>query len=261
MNIHYVEYGEGEPILMLHGWSLDHRCMVSEMEPLFETREGWRRIYPDFPGMGQSDAPEWLTRHDQFLEVLMEFIDRVAPGERLTVAGMSFGGYMARGLVHRMGERIDGVMLTVPLVEKNESKKMLPKHQIFQRDPEFLTDLWPEEELQKEVLVLQTKTVLAEVREVITHAVAIANQDFLNRVDLAFSFDLNALEEPFPGPSLIITGRQDHWCGYQNAYQLLELFPRATFAALDSAGHNLPIEQKTVFQALANEWLNRVERP
>ena len=41
---------------------------------------------------------------------------------------------------------------------------------------------------------------------------------------------------------------------------ILERFPRATFAVLDLAGLNLQIEQPQLFHALINEWLDRVER-
>ncbi len=36
-------------------------------------------------------------------------------------------------------------------------------------------------------------------------------------------------------------------------------YPRATFAVLDTAGHNLQIEQPQVFNALASEWLDRLQ--
>ncbi|CAM02087.1 hypothetical protein SACE_2808 [Saccharopolyspora erythraea NRRL 2338] len=35
-------------------------------------------------------------------------------------------------------------------------------------------------------------------------------------------------------------------------------YPRASFAVLDVAGHNLPIEQPELFGALVLEWLDRV---
>lgn len=76
----------------------------------------------------------------------------------------------------------------------------------------------------------------------------------------AFSFDVDALpEEPFPAPTLIVTGRQDSLCGYRSAWDLLDNFPRATFAVLDRAGHGLSAEQKMLFRALVGEWLDRVE--
>jgi pimeloyl-ACP methyl ester carboxylesterase len=66
---------------------------------------------------------------------------------------------------------------------------------------------------------------------------------------------------PFAGPALILTGRQDDITGYADQYPLLPHYPRATFAVLDVAGHNLQIEQPDLFYALVSEWLDRVPRP
>ncbi len=46
---------------------------------------------------------------------------------------------------------------------------------------------------------------------------------------------------------------------YHDTYALLDSYPRATFAVLDRAGHMLALEQKSLFRALVNEWLDRVE--
>ena len=46
--------------------------------------------------------------------------------------------------------------------------------------------------------------------------------------------------------------------GYRQAWDILENYPRATFAVLDRAGHCLEIEQEVLFHALAGEWLDRV---
>ena len=88
ISLYYEEIGSGKPIVILHGWSLDHVFMKGALEPLFVEREGWRRIYVDLPGMGQSDAPDWLKTQDQMLDVVMEFINTVVPNERFCVAGV-----------------------------------------------------------------------------------------------------------------------------------------------------------------------------
>lgn len=62
-----------------------------------------------------------------------------------------------------------------------------------------------------------------------------------------------------PKPTLILTSRQDDVVGYKAAYDMLEGFPRATFAIIDGAGHNLQIEQVNTFNMLTREWLKRVE--
>ena len=56
-----------------------------------------------------------------------------------------------------------------------------------------------------------------------------------------------------------MTARQDHLCGYRDAWNLLDNYPRATFAVLDRAGHFVNIEQDVLCQALMREWLDRVE--
>ena len=75
----------------------------------------------------------------------------------------------------------------------------------------------------------------------------------------AFSFDVDARPKPCPAPTLIVTGRQDSITGFRDAWEILENYPRATFAVLDRAGHGLYIEQEELVHALFNEWLDRVE--
>jgi pimeloyl-ACP methyl ester carboxylesterase len=85
--------------------------------------------------------------------------------------------------------------------------------------------------------------------------------DFLTRLQshgYPLSFDVDAAP-PFEKPTLILVGRQDGMVGYRDAWEILENYPRSTFAVLDRAGHNLQIEQETLFNALVNEWLDRVE--
>jgi len=57
--IYYEIYGEGIPVLMIHGWSVDHRLMSGCLEPVFALHPTqFMRIYIDLPGMGLSKAGE-----------------------------------------------------------------------------------------------------------------------------------------------------------------------------------------------------------
>ena len=56
-----------------------------------------------------------------------------------------------------------------------------------------------------------------------------------------------------------MVGRQDHVSGYREQWDVLENYPRATFVVLDRAGHRLQIEQPELFDALVDEWFDRVE--
>lgn len=86
--------------------------------------------------------------------------------------------------------------------------------------------------------------------------------EFLNRIQekgYAFSFDVDKQIKEFNKPSLFLLGRQDSVVGYQDAWKIIENYPRATFAVLDQAAHIVLIEQEKVFHCLVNEWLDRVE--
>jgi pimeloyl-ACP methyl ester carboxylesterase len=258
--VHYEDIGEGHPIVMLHGWPCDHRQMIHQMEPLFAQRPGWRRLYPDLPGMGRTPGADWITCQDDMLDVVLGFIDAVAPDGRIAIAGTSYGGYLARGVIYRRPAQVCGALLTVPAIEADFANRRLPPHQVLVHDPAFVQSLEPDEQMVLQVAVVQSQENLADFRAAIKPGLLIADTAFLERVEAryAFSFPVDAPPEPFPAPTAIIAGRQDSLCGYRAAWDLLDNFPRATFAVLDRAGHALPIEQQALYQLLVSEWLDRV---
>jgi pimeloyl-ACP methyl ester carboxylesterase len=211
--------------------------------------------------MGKTPGADWISTHDQILVVILDFMDAIAPGERFTITGTSYGGYLARGVVYRREAQIDGVLLNTPAVDIDATKRILPTHRVLKEDAEFLGALKPVEDSLRDFIVVQSLELLMEFRASIFPAGDMADEEFLKRLRAspAFAFDVDALPEPFPAPVLILTGRFDHWCGYQEAYRLLDSYPRATFTVLDRCGHALSYEQKPLFKVLVSEWLDRVE--
>ena len=253
----FEEVGSGRPLLVLHGWPLDHRHVAADIEPVFHERSGWRRIYPDLPGFGRTAAPEWLCTHDQIVELASELMDAVAPGERFAVAGTSYGGYVARGMIRQRGGDIDGALLTVPHFAPNEHKGTLPEHRLLRKDAEFAAALKPGEDV--DLVVTQSMELLDDFRRSIFPAPLLHDEVFGERMNEYVSYELDPLEPPFPAPTLIVTGRFDHLCGYEDGFRILPSFPRATYAVLDCAGHALPMERKALFHALVSDWLERIE--
>jgi pimeloyl-ACP methyl ester carboxylesterase len=153
------------------------------------------------------------------------------------------------------------MMAYVKVVETNPKQLNLPARRVIHEDPDLLAALTPEDQSITEIAVAQSMDLLASYRNIIRPALAMADHEFLKRLgkNFRFSFDIRSLPEPFQAPALFLTGRFDHWVGYQAAYQLLDQYPRATFAVLDRAGHAIAIEQKSLFRALVGEWLDRVE--
>jgi pimeloyl-ACP methyl ester carboxylesterase len=259
--VFYQVRGEGKPILMLHGLYSDHSGMIFTMEPHLAEWDGWRRIYLDLPGHGKTRAPEWIVSNDQVLDLLEQFIDRVIPGERFLIAGGSYGGYLARGLIYRRAARIDGVLLTVPVIVPQPAPEDLPPRTVVVRDPAIVAQVQAENLSGfEELAVTQSADALSVFR--VLKSSPPPDQEFLDRLsqDSAFTFDVDALPRPFPAPTVFILGRQDHWFGYRDAWRILENYPRATFTVLDGGGHLVIAEKKALFGALLRDWLDRVEQ-
>jgi pimeloyl-ACP methyl ester carboxylesterase len=260
--IYYEQFGEGMPLLLLHGWSGDHRHMADDFEPLFEQREGWKRIYPDIPGMGRTLGPSWITNQDQMLDVLLAFIEAMIPQERFSIAGTSYGGYLAQGLIYRRPEMVNGALFLVPVMHVAPEERSLPTHETLVKDEALLAELDEEEaHFLQEFAVVQSRELLETSRRVAFPAWQMADHDFLDKVrkEYLFSFKVDNLPQPFVQPALFLMGRQDSTVGYRDAWSIIEQYPRASFVVLDRAGHVLGVEQKRLFRALVAEWLDRVE--
>src|SRR5205814_3488256 len=178
--IFYETSGTGRPIVMLPGRPSDHHIMERFMEPLFTQRDGWLRIYPDLPGTGLTPSVDRLAIHDQMLDVVLAFIDTVIPGQRFVLAGLSYGGYLARGVVYHRAASIDGLLLCAPQVKADPAQAHLPPRITLVEDPALVAELGPGAGL----MVVQSPTVVEAVRELLAE---------VQRADHAFNA---RLEEP-----------------------------------------------------------------
>jgi pimeloyl-ACP methyl ester carboxylesterase len=111
----------------------------------------------------------------------------------------------------------------------------------------------------RDYFTVQTARTLDRFERYVQPAARLADQSALARI--GERWDLTARpgdSAPYPCPTLLVTGRQDSTVGYVRAWELLEQYPRATFAVLDRAGHALPHEHPELLRALVTEWLQRV---
>jgi pimeloyl-ACP methyl ester carboxylesterase len=250
--VHYVERGHGTPVLLLHGAGVDHREPLGTIEPAFAEISGYRRIYPDLPGHGRTAAPESIRGADDVLDALIGFVDEVIGDERLLVAGHSAGGYYARGVADRRPDQVIGLALICPLLEDIRD---VPPHTAVVKDGlEAAGDAF------RSYFVVQTPAMLRSYAENVAPGVEAADAEALERIGERWRLTLAGHEAPADDrPVLVVVGRQDSAVGFAGQWDLMEAYPRGTFALLDRAGHALPHEQPDLLGALVREWLRRVE--
>ncbi len=86
--LHYIKRGEGEPVLLLHGWGTDHTSFTRVIEMLTLSNT----VYAvDFWGFGKSRPPNPSSTLFDYANVIKEFISCVI-GLPTAIIGHSFGG-------------------------------------------------------------------------------------------------------------------------------------------------------------------------
>ena len=109
--IHFIDEGEGAPILLLHGnptWSFLWRKVIRILG-----REDVRIIAPDLVGLGLSSKPRnlgihTLDFHANRVSALVEALDL----EGITIAGQDWGGPIIAVMAARNRQRIRGAVFS-----------------------------------------------------------------------------------------------------------------------------------------------------
>ncbi|RUW18127.1 alpha/beta fold hydrolase, partial [Mesorhizobium sp. M4B.F.Ca.ET.013.02.1.1] len=111
--IHYVEEGEGRPIVFLHGLGAQLHHFRHTLFGRFGP--GYRLIALDRPGSGYSvRASDATGRLPEQAEIVRRFIDRLGL-EKPLVVGHSLGGAIALTLAVEHPGTISGIALLAPL--------------------------------------------------------------------------------------------------------------------------------------------------
>lgn len=231
-----ADLGTGRPLVLVHGFSVDHR-LLRALEPVLEPT-GWRRIYIDLPWT-EGGLNRDLTSSQAVADALVEALQDHLGEEPFAILGNSFGGMFARHVAHEMGEQVLGLATLAAVFVADSSERRLPAKRVLHDDPAvleaFLTHSYPG-------IRTADKRVMAAISK---------------------SYALDAVPEqahgdPFDKPALHVFGRQDHVAGFEDGLAWQEHYVRGTFAVLDGAGHNAHLEQPTLVGALLTDWLHRM---
>jgi haloalkane dehalogenase len=110
--MHVAEWGQGLPVVMLHGnpsWGFLWRKVVAELQA---AKVRLRLIVPDLVGLGLSDKPRdptvhTIERHGQWLGALL---DQLAPDD-VVLAAQDWGGPIGLWALAERQERLRGLVI------------------------------------------------------------------------------------------------------------------------------------------------------
>ncbi len=118
----YLEAGEGEPVVLLHGLGATCASMLPTLEALSRR---YRVIAPDNPGFGETEKPFRPYHAAFFARWLNAFLDETGI-DRAVFVGNSMGGRIALEMGIRFPGRTRGLVLLTPSMAWKRFRRFVP---------------------------------------------------------------------------------------------------------------------------------------
>lgn len=103
-DLHYVDLGSGQPVVLIHGWPLSHRMWESTIVAL--TDAGYRAVAYDRRGFGESGKPNGGYDYDTFASDLNDLMTALDLKDAVLVGFSMGGGEVARYIGRYGTERV-----------------------------------------------------------------------------------------------------------------------------------------------------------
>ena len=120
--IYYKDWGQGRPVVLIHGWPLSSDTFDDAALTLAEN--GYRAIAHDRRGFGRSDQPWGGYDYDSFAQDVAAVLDDAGIGQPIALAGFSMGGgEVARFLSRQRAHQVSHAVLigsVVPFLLKTD---------------------------------------------------------------------------------------------------------------------------------------------
>ncbi len=249
--LHYEERGSGQPVLLLHGYPLDHTLWRAQVEALSDT---YRVIAPDLRGHGQSPAPAGAYPMETLAADVTALLDQLGIAQAVWV-GHSMGGYVALAALRTLPERVTGVILCAshPFADppdKAQTRRDNARRALSEGTAAVVSGMLD--------MLFRPGTNLESIPAHRVRAMMLNTSPqgvsgmLLGMADRPDAVDL--LRDPAP-PKAIIAGRDDQIVRLADLQTLAAQLPHLNLRVIDEAGHLPMIEQPDATTATLRDLL------
>jgi non-heme chloroperoxidase len=109
LSIYYEEQGAGKPVILIHGWPVDHQMWDNQVTAL--TDAGFRCISYDRRGFGKSDKPADGYDYDSLADDLKALVDELKLEDFALVGFSMAGGEVVRYFSRHGGKGVSKAVL------------------------------------------------------------------------------------------------------------------------------------------------------
>jgi pimeloyl-ACP methyl ester carboxylesterase len=252
----YLEGGQGEPILFLHGFGSDKYRIAMMMAPL---RSQYHVIAPDLPGFGETTrslAMDYgIPQMARYLEAFVE-----AKGlSRFHLVGSSMGGYLAGYYASEHPQQVLSVALMDAAGVRSPEPSLAWKLFAQQGQNILLYQSVAEFNRLMDVLFIKPPWIPRRIRNHVAQ-LGISNRPLRQKImtDIIASgiYLLESRLTRIEAPTLVIWGRQDQVLDVSSVAVFLAGIPQSRAAIIENCGHVPYIEKPEQTQRIYTRFLN-----
>lgn len=254
IDLHCSEYGEGAPILLLHGLfgsGVNFRSIARQLSARY------RAVTVDLRNHGESPHAPSMD-YPSMAEDVLALLDRLDFG-RATLLGHSMGGKAAMLLALQHPERVEKLAVVdiapgpseadhLPLVDAMQNLDLDRVASRSQADRD-LTESIPEAGVRRFLLQNLVSSGNRYRWRINLDAIESSMGKLLDFPDIAPG-------TTYSGPTLFLRGEKSYYVRPEHHARIHELFPHSTIESIAGAGHWVHADQPRAFLAAVEKFLS-----
>ncbi len=244
VNFCYNVEGEGNPIILMHGWGCNHTTLKS----IEQTLSPYMKVYNvDFPGFGESTEPDSVWGVEEYTQLIEELV-KLEGLESPVLLGHSFGGRV--GLLYSSRNVVNKLILTDAAgVKPKRGLKYYYKVYSFKMMKRVVLALYGKEKGEAKLNEIRSKKGSSDYNNSTPKMRAILSK--------VVNEDLKHVMPNIKCPTLLIWGENDTATPLSDAKTMEKLIPDAGLVSFPNAGHYSFLDNPYQYQAVIKSFLNK----
>jgi pimeloyl-ACP methyl ester carboxylesterase len=249
VELHYLDEGQGPPVLLLHGFPLSSEMYRPQVAAL---RSHYRFLLPDLRGFGRSPPGRDPTEMVTYAEDALSLLDYLKV-ETAVVGGVSMGGYATLALLQLDPSRVRALVLADTQLSADDEAGKQRREETARAIEARGMDALVESLLPK----LLAQPPRAEVEQAVIRMIRAnppAGAAAATR-GMALRPDSRHILARFAGPALIVVGEKDALTPPAKAEEMARVVARPQLVEISAAGHLSNLEAPEAFNRALSAFL------
>lgn len=257
IEMYYEVHGSGEPIVLIHGLSVDSSAWLNQVSVL---SQNYQVVVFDNRGVGQTDTPDEDYSTEMMADdvvALLKFLNV----DKAHILGFSMGGMIAQIVALKYPQLVKSLLLNATAAQFPAKAKHLVQTWLRMLNENVSLEtriregfLW----VYTNEFFEDDEMVRASVNLAIERSHSLSARGFAGQVAALMKHDTRAQISQILVPTLVSIGRDDSFIPIEFSEELAAKIPKAELVILEHGGHNCWMEFPEVFNQAVMQFLKGV---